>query len=108
MYQAIHTQENKEAAREKVQAVAKKLREMKLKEAAKRAEDSIPKTLSYMNFPVTYWLNQQHDRAPKFHTERAIQISKRHSSAVSFYQSMVKDVVRDPDSKRFIVGLFNI
>lgn len=56
MLKAIHAQENKEAAREKAQAVAQKLREMKLKEAAKKVEDSIEETLTYMDFPDTHWL----------------------------------------------------
>ena len=53
---AIHAQENKAAAREKARAVAQKLREMKLKEAAKKVEDSIDETLTYMDFPYAHWL----------------------------------------------------
>lgn len=56
MLKAIHAQENKQAAREKALAVAQKLREMKLKEAAKKVEDSIEETLTYMDFPDTHWL----------------------------------------------------
>ena len=56
MLKAIHAQENKEAAREKARAVAQKLREMKLKEAAKKVDDSIEETLTYMDFPDTHWL----------------------------------------------------
>lgn len=56
MLKAIQAQENKEAAREKAQAVAQKLREMKLKEAVKKVEDSIEETLTYMDFPDTHWL----------------------------------------------------
>ncbi len=55
MLKAIHAQENKEAAREKAAAVAAKLREMKLKEAAKKIEDSILETLTYMDFPYAHW-----------------------------------------------------
>ena len=36
MLKAIHAQEDREAAKEKAKAVAQKLREMKLKEAAKK------------------------------------------------------------------------
>ena len=39
MLKAIYTQESKKASREKAQAVAAELREMKLKEAAKKIED---------------------------------------------------------------------
>jgi len=55
MLKAIHAQENKEAAKEKAVAVAAKLREMKLKEAAKKIEDSINETLTYMEFPYAHW-----------------------------------------------------
>lgn len=55
MLKAIHVQENKEAAKEKAAAVAAKLRDMKLKEAAKNIEDGINETLTYMDFPDAYW-----------------------------------------------------
>lgn len=51
MLKAIHAQECKEAAREKAKQVAAKLREMKLSSAAKKLEDGIDETLSYMDFP---------------------------------------------------------
>lgn len=56
MLKAIHAQENKAAAREKARAVVQKLRDMKLKEAAKKVEDSIDETLTYMDFPYAHWL----------------------------------------------------
>lgn len=56
MLKAIHAQENKAAAREKAKSVVQKLREMKLKEAAKKVEDSIEETLTYMDFPYAHWL----------------------------------------------------
>ena len=49
---AIHTQENKKAARETAKAVVAELREMKLKEAAKKVEDSVEETLSYCDFTL--------------------------------------------------------
>ena len=55
MLKAIHAQEDKAAASEKARAVASKLREMKLKEAAKKVEDSIEETLTYMDFPASHW-----------------------------------------------------
>ena len=45
MLKAIHAKEDKAAAREKAKAVTQKLRDMKLKEAAKKVEDSIEETL---------------------------------------------------------------
>ena len=55
MLKTIHAQEDKTAAREKAKAVAAKLRGMKLKEAAKKVEDGIEETLTYMDFPDTHW-----------------------------------------------------
>ena len=52
MLKAIHAQESKEAAREKAQAVVRKLQELKLKEAAKKVEAGIEETLVYMDFPT--------------------------------------------------------
>jgi transposase-like protein len=51
MLKAIHAQEDKAAAIEKAKAVVEKLKEMKLKEAAKKVEDSVNETLTYMDFP---------------------------------------------------------
>lgn len=56
MLKAIHAQENKAATREKTNQVVPALREMKLHEAAKKVEDSIEETLSYMDFPYEHWL----------------------------------------------------
>jgi len=56
MLKAIHAQESKKAAREKAGQVVKTLREMKLPEAAKKVEDSIDETLTYMDFPYEHWL----------------------------------------------------
>lgn len=55
MLKAIHAQEDKAAAKEKAAAVVAKLNDMKLKEAAKKVEDSIVETLTYMDFPPVHW-----------------------------------------------------
>ena len=55
MLKAIHAQESKSAAREKVKAVREQLRSMKLKEAAKKVEDGIEETLTYCDFPSEHW-----------------------------------------------------
>ena len=55
MLKAIHAQESKKAAREKAKAVVEELRSMKLKEAAKKVEDSIDETLTYCDFPSEHW-----------------------------------------------------
>ncbi len=55
MLKAIHAQESKDSARQKAQQVAAKLREMKLSGAAKKVEDSIDETLTFMDFPSQHW-----------------------------------------------------
>lgn len=55
MLKAIHSQESKEAAREKAAKVAEKLKEMKLSAAAKKLQDGIEETLTYMDFPTQHW-----------------------------------------------------
>ena len=56
MLKAIHAQESKTAAREKARQVAADLKAMKLPEAARKVEDSIAETLTYMEFPYEHWL----------------------------------------------------
>jgi len=51
MLKAIHASEDKQAAIEKAGTVFTKLEEMKLREAAKKVQDSISETLSYFDFP---------------------------------------------------------
>lgn len=63
MLKAIHAQEDKAAAQEKAKAVVAKLREMKLKEAAKKVEDSVVETLTYMSFPHEHWLKIRSNNA---------------------------------------------
>ncbi len=55
MLKAIHAQESKSAAREKAAQVAEKLREMKLSAAAKKVQEGIDETLTYMDFPTQHW-----------------------------------------------------
>ena len=55
MLKAIHAQESKTAALAKARDVAAALQAMKLKEAAKKVEDSIEETLSYTAFPFEHW-----------------------------------------------------
>ena len=53
MLKVIHAQENKEAEREKARQVAEKLRKMKLSFVAKKLQDGIEETLTYMGFPTS-------------------------------------------------------
>lgn len=55
MLKAVHAQENKEATREKAGQVIEKLKEMKLASAARKLQDGIEETLTYMDFPTQHW-----------------------------------------------------
>lgn len=55
MLKAIHAQESKLASLEKAKAVVEALREMKLKEAAKKIDDGVEETLTYTAFPFEHW-----------------------------------------------------
>lgn len=55
MLKAIHAQEDREAALEKVEAVVEKLKAMKLPEAARCVSEGAEETLRYMNFPREHW-----------------------------------------------------
>jgi len=55
MLKAIHAQEDKEAALEKAQAVADKLKQMKLYKACQKVQDGVEETLRYMSYPREHW-----------------------------------------------------
>jgi transposase-like protein len=55
MLKAIHSQEDKEAAREKAKGVIGKLLSMKLRDAAKIVEEGHLETMSYYDFPSEHW-----------------------------------------------------
>jgi putative transposase len=55
MLKAIHAQEDREAAQEKIAAVIKKLKAMRLANAAKILEEGAGETLSYYDFPSQHW-----------------------------------------------------
>lgn len=55
MLKAIHAQEDRASALEKVQAVAEKLERMKLTKAAELVREGAVETLSYYAFPREHW-----------------------------------------------------
>lgn len=55
MLKAIHAQESKAAALAKARDVVAALKELKLKEAAKKVEESVEETLTYTAFPFEHW-----------------------------------------------------
>ena len=55
MLKAIHAQEDRQAAEEKITSVVKKLKSMKLANAAKIVEEGAKETLSYYHFPSQHW-----------------------------------------------------
>ncbi len=54
MLKAIHACEDREAALDRSRAVTKKLRAMRLKEAAARIEEGIKETLTFYSFPAPH------------------------------------------------------
>jgi transposase-like protein len=56
MLKAIHAQEDRQAARQKAQAVVEKLESMRLANAAQVVRDGVEETLSYMSFPREHWV----------------------------------------------------
>ena len=55
MLKAIHAPESKTASRAKAKDVVAALKDLKLKEAAKKVEDSIEETLTYANSLSEHW-----------------------------------------------------
>ena len=55
MLKAIHAQEDRKAAEDKIKAVAGKLEKMKLAKAAKLVREGAHETLSYYHFPQVHW-----------------------------------------------------
>ena len=81
MLKAIHAQENKEATREKAASVVAKLREMKLSAAAKKVEDGVDETLTYMDFPTEHWTRIRTNNV----TERVNREIKRRTKAIGAF-----------------------
>lgn len=55
MLKAIHSQEDRPAAEEKIKLVVTKLRSMKLNKAANMIKEGAVETLSYYSFPSEHW-----------------------------------------------------
>lgn len=81
MLKAIHAQESKDAAREKALQVSEKLRSMKLAKAAKKVEDGIEETLTYMDFPTQHWTRLRTNNA----IERLNREIKRRTKAIGAF-----------------------
>ena len=81
MLKAIHAQESTESAREKAIQVAEKLRSMKLAKAAKKVEDGIKETLTYMDFPTQHWTRIRTNNA----IERLNREIKRRTKAIGAF-----------------------
>ncbi|SET59718.1 Transposase, Mutator family, partial [[Clostridium] aminophilum] len=81
MLKAIHAQESKEAARTKAAAVAEKLREIKLSQAAHKVEEGIEETLTYMDYPTEHWNRIRTNNT----TERVNWEIKRHTKAIGAF-----------------------
>lgn len=56
LLKAVHAQESRKAALEKIQSIMKQLKEMKLGQAAKLVGEGMAETLSYYDFPCEHWI----------------------------------------------------
>ena len=81
MLKAIHSQESKEAARAKAKQVASQLREMRLSTAARKVEESIEETLTFMEFPSQHWTRLRTNNL----LERVIREIKRRTRAIGAF-----------------------
>lgn len=81
MVKAIHSQESKAAAREKAALVAEKLRELKLTAAARKVEEGIEETLTYMDYPSKHWNRIRTNNT----TERVNREIKRRTKAIGSF-----------------------
>ena len=61
MLKVIHAQEGKKLSLKKARAVIAELREVKLKEAAKKAEDDVEETLTCCGLPSEHWTRTRTD-----------------------------------------------
>jgi len=78
MLKAIHAQEEREEAMRKAESVVKKLKDMKLRRAAKVVEDGILETLSYTYFPREHWRRIRTNNP----LERTMREVRRHTRVV--------------------------
>ena len=81
MLKAIHAQKIKESAREKAQQVDEKLTEMKPSSAAKKLQDGIEETLTYIDFPTQHWTRIQKNNT----IERLNHEIKRRTKAIGAF-----------------------
>lgn len=95
MLKAIHSQESKEAAREKAIQVAEKLKAIKLSKASQKVEDGIEETLAYMDFPTQHWTRIQTNNTIE-RLNRAIKHRTKAICAFSEGQSAVMLVCARP------------
>lgn len=72
MLKAIHAQEDRNAALEKEKAVVQKMKDMKLKEAAKKVEDGVAETLTYMYFPSEHRMKIRSNNAIESKRQTAV------------------------------------
>lgn len=79
--EAIHSQESKAVAREKAALVAEELRELKLTAAAKKVEEGIEETLTYMDYPSEHWNRTRTNNT----TERVNREIKRRTKAIGAF-----------------------
>ncbi len=100
LLKAIHAQECKASAKEKAKQVADKLREMKLTSDAKKVEDRIEETLTYMDFPSQHWTRIRTNNT----IERLNREIKRRTRAIGAFPDVQSVLMRVCARLRHVAG----
>jgi putative transposase len=100
MLKAIHAQEDREAALQKAEAVALKLKAMKLPKASVMVTDYIHETLEYMHFPPEHWIRIRTNNP----LERIMKEIKRRTKVVGSFPDGNSAVMLASARLRHIMG----
>lgn len=100
MLKAIHSQEDKETAREKAESVISKLKLMKLNKAANIVQEGFEETLSYYHFP------REHRRSLRTNNphERLMREIRRHTRVVGSFPDGNSALMLAAARLRHVVG----
>jgi putative transposase len=100
MLKAIHAQEDRRECIKKSQDVVLKLKEMKLKTAASKLEESLHETLSYTNFPREHWIRIRTNNP----LERLIKEIKRRTKVVGCFPDGKSALMLAAARLRYVMG----
>ncbi len=100
MLKAIHAQEDRQAALEKIEVVAAKLLAMKLSKASEKVRTSAHETLSYYNFPREHWRNIRTNNP----LERILREIRRRTRAVGCFPDGQSVLMLAAARLRYVAG----